>query len=109
MDETPVAEATKEAPKAMDLSKLKQKPVDKRAPRASTKAKPKVPIYKEPPRGQHKGPIIAGPTDWIVCSTCSKLFGTKEAPIRYGIRKRHAKRHLRDHQMGRIRRPTAKS
>lgn len=74
-------------------------------PARKRKGAQKAPIYREPPRGQMKGPIVAGPTDWIVCVTCSRLFSTPEKPVRYGIRKRHAKKHLADHRLGRIRRP----
>lgn len=105
MDDTPVE--TKE-PKVIDISKLRQKPVDRSAPRAAvhrSKSKPKAPIYQEPPRGQFKGPIVNRPADWIVCTTCSKLFSTPEKQVRYGIRPRHAAKHLNDHKMGRIRRP----
>lgn len=73
-----------------------------------TTKKQKAPVYREPPKGQLKGPIVKGPTDWIVCTTCSKLFSTPEKPVRMGVRKRHAAKHLADHRMGRIRRPVEK-
>lgn len=78
---------------------------EKKTPSRKVKGKQRAPIYREPPRGQMKGPIVAGPTEWIVCVTCSRLFSTPEKPVRYGIRKRHAKKHLADHRLGRIRRP----
>ena len=70
-----------------------------------TSDKQRVPILKEPPRHQQKGSITKGPTTWVECSFCSKLFSTKEKPVRYGVRKRHAARHLADPRGGRIKRP----
>lgn len=75
--------------------KLKRKP-------SAGKGRPK--ILREP-NGQQFGPIRKGPATWIVCTTCTRMFSSKENPVRYGIRPRHAKRHLADHRMGRIRRP----
>lgn len=88
------------------LAKL-AKPVDKAATRQKTSKKTKAPLFKAPPKGQFKGPIQKGPTEYIECSTCSRLFSTKEEPVRIGIRKRHAAKHLNDHKMGRIKRPAA--
>lgn len=53
-----------------------------------------------------KGPIWPGPVELIICVHCSRLFSTEEKPVRYGVRKRDAARHLKDHRAGRIRRPT---
>lgn len=63
------------------------------------------PTFREP-RGQFKGQIREGPKQWIVCTPCSQMFSTKENPRRIGIRARHAAKHLADHRMGRIKRPT---
>lgn len=92
------------------LEKVKSEGEGKVAPERKTparkqKGKQRAPIYREPPRGQMKGPIVAGPSEWIVCVPCSRLFSTPEKPVRYGIRKRHAAKHLADHRLGRIRRP----
>jgi len=62
-----------------------------------------------PPKAQAKGPIVRGPGELLVCQPCSRLFSTPEEPRRVGIRKRHAARHLADHRMGRIKRPTEKA
>lgn len=59
----------------------------------------RVPIHDI--RAQVKGPITKGPTTYVVCPICTRLFGRPT-----GTRTRHAARHLKDHQMGRIRRPT---
>lgn len=90
--------------KVLEKVHAKRKPKARQAPRADA-GPTKSPVYREPPKAQARGPIVAGPTDWVVCSTCSRLFSTKESPVRYGVRKRHAARHLSDHRMGRIKRP----
>lgn len=80
------------------------RPIKKETSRKKTTTG-RPPLFKEPPRGQVTGPFGDGPKQWIVCTTCTKLFSTKENPVRYGIRPRHAKKHLADHRMGRIKRP----
>jgi len=61
--------------------------------------------HRDVPRGQIKGAFGAGPTELLVCDTCSKLFSSEKGKVVYGIRKRDAARHLEDHRMGRIKRP----
>lgn len=56
-----------------------------------------------PPRGQAKGPITKGPRTYEYCSTCSRIYGTKEAPLRIGVPHQLVRQHLEDHRMGRIR------
>jgi hypothetical protein len=102
MDEAPLPKETLK--KVFDA-----KPKKSKAAERANANKVRVPIYREPPKGQFKGPITKGVAEVIVCASCSRLFSTPEKPIRYGVRKRHAARHLQDHKMGRIRRPTEKS
>jgi hypothetical protein len=87
-----------------ELSKIKR---PKDTPVKVEIEKGRVPVFEI--RGQTKGPIVAGVREWVVCTTCSRLFSTKEEPKRIGIRKRHAAKHLADHRMGRIRRPEPKA
>lgn len=88
-------------PAVMDLDVLAEATGVKRR---SDRPKKRPRVFAEP-KGQIKGPIVAGPTEWVVCTTCSGLFSTKTNPVRFGIRKRHAAKHLADHRMGRVKRP----
>lgn len=87
------------------MTKRQKREVEERKGK-KTSADQRVPIMREPPRHQQKGQIVKGPTTWVVCPACTKLFSTKTKPVRYGVRKRHAARHLADHRGGRIKRPT---
>jgi hypothetical protein len=91
----------------VDKKTLEKVHVEGKRKRAAERAPVRghAPVYREPPRGQTRGPIVRGPRGWIVCTTCSGMFSTEENPVRYGIRPRHAAKHLSDHRMGRIRRP----
>ena len=78
-----------------DPTKLKQRADVKR----QSKRKKQAVRREEPPRAQFAGQITKGPRAYIVCSTCSRLFGIAN----YGIPKQQARQHLEDHRMGRIR------
>lgn len=80
-----------------DIRKLRQREDVKRQKR---RAKSAV-LRDAPPKAQAKGPIMPGPTAIEDCSTCARLFGVE----RYGVPKRHVAQHLKDHRMGRIRKP----
>jgi hypothetical protein len=91
--------------KAMDLEVLEK--VRKAAPKKAERVTKKThaPAYREAPKGQAKGPFGPAPAELVVCVTCSHMFSTPDAPVRVGVRKRHAAKHLSDHRMGRIKRP----
>lgn len=58
-----------------------------------------------PSRAQTAGPITKGPRAYEHCSTCSRMLSTPERELRIGVPKQLVRQHLKDHQMGRIRKP----
>lgn len=89
-----------------DELKKMARPVKKKSVRGKRAAGADRPAIIKEPRGQQSGAIRQGPANWIVCTICTKLFSTKDKTVRYGVRPRHAAKHLADHRMGRIKRPT---
>jgi len=107
-----VAEITREAlEKSVQLSKqrLEDDELEKARLarlRARRKTKKTAATYREPPRGQARGPITKGPRSYLICTPCSELFTTPEEKMRVAVPKQAARSHLLAHQRGLIRRPT---
>lgn len=56
------------------------------------------------PRGQHKGPIVAGPPGYRKCNRCTTMYAEKGRTI--GVPVRRWRAHKAAHQDGTVASPT---
>lgn len=61
------------------------------------------------PRHQHKGPFTKGPRAYVPCPICTQMIRASDPKydgIIVGTAKQTQRRHMKDHKLGLIRKPT---